>query len=305
MEKTCLSPPDALGTARPSASGSNDAAAAPCSCGHNHGPQNPNEQPAAEPGPEALISARGVTMSRGSREVLSDINLDVRRGEIVTLIGPNGAGKTTLVRILLGIEQPQRGRVVKPASARIGYVPQRFEVDSAIPMTVESFLSLGEYTTPRAIKAALEETGAAKTINQQLSKLSGGETQRVLIARALLRKPNLLILDEPASGVDFTGEADLYDLIDRLRDKHNLGVLLVSHDLHVVMARSDRVICLNGHVCCSGKPEDVSQHAAYVRIFGPQAASVLGVYRHHHDHRHDLTGEAKPLAGSPPPGRGS
>ncbi len=289
----------------PSGKGANSAAAVPCSCGHNHGHQAFAAELEGEPDPKALISARGVTMWRGSREVLSDINLDVRRGEIVTLIGPNGAGKTTLVRILLGIEQPEQGRIVKPASTRIGYVPQRFEVDSAIPMTVGSFLTLGEHATQRDIKSALEETGAAKTINQQLSKLSGGETQRVLIARALLRKPNLLILDEPASGVDFTGEADLYDLIDRLRAKHDLGVLLVSHDLHVVMARSDRVICVNVHVCCSGKPEDVSQHAAYARIFGPQAASVLGVYRHHHDHRHDLTGEPKPLADVPPPGRGS
>lgn len=300
-----MSPRDATGSGSPNGNSAIDSAAAPCSCGHNHGHPQTDEQSAAEPDPGALISARGVTMWRGSREVLSDINLDVGRGEIVTLIGPNGAGKTTLVRILLGIEHPERGRIIKPASTRIGYVPQRFEVDSAIPMTVESFLSLGEHTTLKAIKSALEETGAAKTINQQLSKLSGGETQRVLIARALLRKPNLLILDEPASGVDFTGEADLYDLIDRLRDKHNLGVLLVSHDLHVVMARSDRVICLNAHVCCSGKPEDVSQHAAYARIFGPHAASVLGVYRHHHDHRHDLTGEPKPLAGTSPPGRGS
>ncbi|WP_291165300.1 metal ABC transporter ATP-binding protein [Hyphomicrobium sp.] len=300
-----MSSRDAPGTGTPNGKSAIDAAAAPCSCGHSHGHQQTDEKRAAEPDPGALISARGVTMWRGSREVLSDIDVDVRRGEIVTLIGPNGAGKTTLVRILLGIEHPERGRIIKPASTRIGYVPQRFEVDSAIPMTVESFLALGEHTTQKAIKAALEETGAAKTINQQLSKLSGGETQRVLIARALLRKPNLLILDEPASGVDFTGEADLYDLIGRLRDKHNLGVLLVSHDLHVVMARSDRVICLNAHVCCSGKPEDVSQHAAYARIFGPQAASVLGVYRHHHDHRHDLTGEPKPLAGASPPGRGS
>lgn len=244
-------------------------------------------------------------MKRGSREVLSNVDLDVRRGEIVTLIGPNGAGKTTLVRLLLGIEQPERGRIVKPASTRIGYVPQRFDVDSTIPMTVASFLALGANVTPKEIKEALEEAGALRTLHQQLSKLSGGETQRVLIARALLRRPNLLILDEPASGVDFTGEADLYDLIGSLRDKHNLGVLLVSHDLHVVMARSDRVICLNGHVCCSGKPVDVSQHAAYVRIFGPHAATALGVYSHHHDHQHDLTGEAQPLSEPATPGRGS
>jgi zinc transport system ATP-binding protein len=278
---------------------------AACSCGHHHRDDHSHTRTDAID-PRALISARGLAMERGSREVLSDIDLDVRPGEIVTLIGPNGAGKTTLVRLLLGIEKPTRGRIVHPASTRIGYVPQRFEVDSAIPMTVASFLALGDRVTAKDIRQALEEAGALRTLNQQLSKLSGGETQRVLIARALLRHPNLLILDEPASGVDFTGEADLYDLIGRLRDTHNLGVLLVSHDLHVVMARSDRVICLNGHVCCSGKPEDVSQHAAYVRIFGPHAATALGVYRHHHDHQHDLTGETLPLVETgTTPARGS
>jgi zinc transport system ATP-binding protein len=273
--------------------------AAPCSCGHEQGhaeaPPEANAIPAG-----ALISARGLTKIRGDREVLSDVDLDVLPGEIVTLIGPNGAGKTTLVRLLLGIEQPSRGTIVRPASTRIGYVPQRFGVDSTIPMTVASFLALGVGAKPGEIKTALEESGALRTLDQQLSKLSGGETQRVLIARALLRRPNLLILDEPATGVDFSGEADLYDLIDSLRAKHRLGVLLISHDLHVVMARSDRVICLNGHVCCSGKPEDVSQHAAYARIFGPQAATTLGVYRHHHDHQHDLNGHAKPLDGALP-----
>ncbi|MET0430998.1 MAG: zinc ABC transporter ATP-binding protein ZnuC [Hyphomicrobium sp.] len=278
---------------------------AACSCGHHHRDDHSHARTDAID-PRALISARGLAMERGSREVLSDIDLDVRPGEIVTLIGPNGAGKTTLVRLLLGIEKPTRGRIVHPASTRIGYVPQRFEVDSAIPMTVASFLALGDRVTAKDIRQALEEAGALRTLNQQLSKLSGGETQRVLIARALLRHPNLLILDEPASGVDFTGEADLYDLIGRLRDTHDLGVLLVSHDLHVVMARSDRVICLNGHVCCSGKPEDVSQHAAYVRIFGPHAATALGVYRHHHDHQHDLTGETLPLVETgTTPARGS
>ncbi|MFT3732238.1 MAG: metal ABC transporter ATP-binding protein [Hyphomicrobium sp.] len=276
--------------------------AAPCSCGHHHehGVAGFDDREASG----ALISARGLSMMRGDREVLSNVDLDVRPGEIVTLIGPNGAGKTTLVRLLLGIEKPTHGRVTKPATTRVGYVPQRFDVDSAIPMTVASFLALGADAMPKAIKEALQEAGAAKTFNQQLAKLSGGETQRVLIARALLRRPNLLILDEPASGVDFSGEADLYDLIGRLRDNHNLGVLLISHDLHVVMARSNRVICLNGHVCCSGKPEDVSQHASYARIFGPHAATALGVYRHHHDHEHDLTGETKPLAEPPAPARG-
>jgi zinc transport system ATP-binding protein len=252
-----------------------------------------------------LISARDLWLHRDGRDIIAGVDLDVRRGEIVTLIGPNGAGKTTLVRLVLGIEKSDRGRIVRPASSRIGYVPQRFDVDAAIPMTVRRFLALGSQASPGEIASALEEVGALRTESQQLSKLSGGETQRVLIARALLRQPDLLILDEPARGVDFSGEAELYELIGKLRDERHLGILLVSHDLHVVMAKSDRVICLNGHVCCSGKPEHVSQHAEYARIFGPQGAAALGVYRHHHDHAHDLAGEPKPLGDAETHGRGS
>ncbi|HVZ06105.1 metal ABC transporter ATP-binding protein [Hyphomicrobium sp.] len=247
------------------------------------------------PAADALISARDLWFRRGGRDVIAGVNLDVRPGEIVTLIGPNGAGKTTLVRLVLGIEKPDRGGIVRPPSTRIGYVPQRFDVDRAIPMTVEGFLALGGTPSKDEIESALAEVGALRTMHQQLSRLSGGETQRVLIARALLRQPNLLILDEPARGVDFAGEAEFYELVGKLRDQRHLGILLVSHDLHVVMAKSDRVICLNGHVCCSGKPEHVSQHAEYARIFGPKGAAALGVYRHHHDHAHDLTGEPMSL----------
>jgi zinc transport system ATP-binding protein len=265
---------------------------------HNHGRD-------AAPADGALISARGLWLRRGGRDILVDVSLDVRSGEIVTVIGPNGAGKTTLVRLVLGIEQPDRGRIIRPASTRIGYVPQRFKVDAAIPMTVEGFLALGGSASAAEIANALDEVGVRRTGQQQLSRLSGGETQRVLIARALLRQPNLLILDEPASGVDFAGEAELYELVGKLRDERHLGILLVSHDLHVVMAKSDRVICLNGHVCCSGEPEHVSQHTEYARIFGPKGASSLSVYRHHHDHAHDLAGEPKPLAPDDINGRGS
>jgi len=275
---------------------------AAASCGHDHSHGHDRD---AAPLENALISARGLWLRRGGRDIISGVNLDVLPGEIVTLIGPNGAGKTTLVRLVLGIEKPDRGRIIRPASTRIGYVPQRFEVDAAIPMTVEGFLSLGGSASAKEIADALDEVGARRTEHQQLSKLSGGETQRVLIARALLRRPSLLILDEPASGVDFAGEAELYELVSKLRDERHLGILLVSHDLHVVMAKSDRVICLNGHVCCSGEPEHVTQHSEYARIFGPKGASSLSVYRHHHDHAHDLTGEPKPLAPGDSDGRGS
>ena len=258
-----------------------------CGCGHAH---------AAPLDRSALVSARALWLSRSGRDIIAGVDLDVRPGEIVTLIGPNGAGKTTLVKLMLGIEWPDRGHLWRPDSTRIGYVPQRFEVDRAIPMTVARFLALGHEASSSEITSTLEEVGAVRTTHQQLSQLSGGETQRVLIARALLRKPNLLVLDEPARGVDYVGEADLYDLIGRLRDNRQLGVLLISHDLHVVMAKSDRVICMNGHVCCSGKPETVAQHAEYARLFGPQAAQALGVYLHHHDHSHDITGASHPVS---------
>jgi zinc transport system ATP-binding protein len=251
----------------------------------------------------SLISARGLHIRRGERDLLSGVDLDVGPGEIVTLIGPNGAGKTTLVKVLLGIEKPDGGSVTRRANIVVGYVPQRFDIDVTIPITVETFLGLGGRPSRQAITDVLGEVGALRTQHQQLSKLSGGETQRVLMARALLRRPDLLILDEPTRGVDFTGEAELYELIGRLRDRRGLGILLVSHDLHVVMAASDRVLCLNGHICCSGKPEDVSQHPEYARIFGAPAGSALGVYHHHHDHAHDLKGRTMPL--SAPDERGS
>lgn len=256
-----------------------------CGCGHAHA--HPVDR-------SALVSARGLWFRRDGRDVIAGVDLDVRAGEIVTLIGPNGAGKTTLVKLILGIERPDRGEIFRPETTRIGYVPQRFEADRAIPMTVERFVGLGHVVSRDAVAAALADVGAARTAGQQLSQLSGGETQRVLIARALLRNPNLMVLDEPARGVDYVGEADLYDLIARLSAARGLGVLLISHDLHVVMAKSDRVICMNGHVCCSGQPETVAQHAEYARLFGPEAARALGVYLHRHDHEHDLTGAARP-----------
>jgi zinc transport system ATP-binding protein len=248
--------------------------------------------------PAALISARGLGFARNGRVLLNGIDLDIRKREIVTLIGPNGAGKTTLVRVLLGLEQPDRGEVRRRNGIRIGYVPQRFDVDAVIPMTVERFLKLGGEASPEDIGAILDEVGAGHTRRQQLSQLSGGELQRVVLARALLRDPDLLVLDEPVQGVDYTGEAELYNLIARLRDERGFGVLLVSHDLHIVMARSDRVVCLNRHVCCSGIPETVAQHPAYARLFGPEAARAFAVYRHHHDHSHDIAGIAH-SAGEP------
>jgi zinc transport system ATP-binding protein len=262
-------------------------------CANRHGATGA----AAQIDPTALISARGLYISRHGRDLLMDVDLDIREREIVTLIGLNGAGKTTLVRVLLGLEKPDRGTVHRRKDLRIGYVPQRFDSDDVIPMTVERFLMLGSSVSTEAIGEVLAHVDAQSVRNQQLGELSGGELQRVLLARALLRKPNLLVLDEPVQGVDYTGEADLYNLIARLRDEAGFGVLLVSHDLHIVMARSDRVICLNRHVCCSGVPETVAQHPAYGRLFGAEAARAFAVYRHHHDHSHDLAGVPQPAPG--------
>ncbi|MCC7250610.1 zinc ABC transporter ATP-binding protein ZnuC [Hyphomicrobium sp.] len=253
--------------------------------------------------PTALIGARGLKIVRSGRTILSDIDLDIHAREILTLIGPNGAGKTTLVRALLGLERPDSGSVRRRPGLRIGYVPQRFEIDRTLPMTVARFLALGDGARKHRIASVLEEVGAARVVNQQMSELSGGELQRVVLARALLNDPQLLVLDEPVRGVDYVGEAELYALIGRLRDTRGLGVLLISHDLHVVMAQSDRVICLNRHVCCSGVPETVAQHPEYMRLFGPEQARNFAVYQHHHDHRHDLAGEPAPApSGNAPPG---
>ncbi|HZT48258.1 MAG TPA: metal ABC transporter ATP-binding protein [Hyphomicrobiaceae bacterium] len=244
---------------------------------------------------DALVSARGLWLARAGRAVLQGVDIDLSAGEIVTVIGPNGAGKTTLVRVLLGLEAPDRGETRRRPGLVIGYVPQRFELDSAVPLTVARFVGLGlRRAGGEAILEALAEVGAGKLGDRQLAELSGGELQRVLLARALVRSPGLLVLDEPVRGVDYAGEAELYTLISRLRSERGFGVLLVSHDLHVVMAQSDRVVCLNRHVCCSGVPESVAQHPEYVRLFGAQAARAFGLYQHHHDHRHDLAGEPHP-----------
>ena len=268
-----------------------------CCGGHHHGPASAFD-------PTALIGARGLKVVRAGRVILSDIDLDIHAGEILTLIGPNGAGKTTLVRTLLGLERPDGGAVRRRPGLRIGYVPQRFEIDRALPMTVARFLALGDGARKDRIPGVLAEVGAGHVAAQQLGELSGGELQRVVLARALLNDPELLVLDEPVRGVDYVGEAELYALIGRLRDTRGLGVLLISHDLHVVMAQSDRVICLNRHVCCSGVPEAVAQHPEYTRLFGAEQARAFAVYQHHHDHRHDLAGETAPAASDDASGGG-
>ena len=261
---------------------------------HDHDDEHEHRTVLVPHADDALVSARHISLIKSQRTILDHVDIDILPGEIVTLIGPNGAGKTSLVRLLLGIEKPTSGTLRRQSGLVSGYVPQRFDMDRAIPMTVERFLMLSsELADTLARTDALAAVGAPYLADRQFANLSGGELQRVLIARALLRQPKFLVLDEPVRGVDFAGEAELYQLISTLRTDRGMGVLLVSHDLHVVMAQSDRVICLNRHICCSGVPDSVAQHPEYARLFGPQAARTLGVYTHIHDHKHDLSGEAE------------
>ncbi|WP_233991060.1 zinc ABC transporter ATP-binding protein ZnuC [Pectobacterium brasiliense] len=237
-----------------------------------------------------LVSLNNISVTFGSRKILSDISLALQAGRILTLLGPNGAGKSTLVRVVLGLLPPTSGSLVRDPALRIGYVPQKLHLDTTLPLTVSRFMQLRPGVKKQDILPALKRVQAAHLLEQPMQKLSGGETQRVLLARALLNQPQLLVLDEPTQGVDVNGQLALYDLINQLRQEFHCGVLMVSHDLHLVMAKTDEVLCLNQHVCCSGTPEVVSLHPEFLAMFGHRGAEQLAVYRHHHNHRHDLQG---------------
>lgn len=229
-----------------------------------------------------LITIENIQVILQQHVILQDISLNLESNQIITLIGPNGAGKTTLVKVILGLIKPQKGTVQRRPEIRIGYMPQRLQIDATLPITVERFLQLGGTVDKQKIQRALSEVGASHTLKRPLQQISGGETQRILLARALLRSPDLLVLDEPIQGVDVAGQYELYELIASIRQQRNCGILMVSHDLHLVMAATDWVICLNQHICCFGHPETVTQHPAYLALFGRRAAHDLAIYTHHH-----------------------
>ena len=235
----------------------------------------------------ALLSARDATLVIGGRTILDKVNIDVRPNEIVTVIGPNGAGKSTLVRCLLGLQPLTSGQVIKQKGLRIGYVPQRFPQTPNVPLDVRRLLSLTLKPTEAEIDAALAETGIPHLKDANGARLSGGELRRALLARGLRRKRGLLVWEEPVQAVDFMGEARMYELISNVRKAHGCGILMVSHDLHMVMAESDHVVCLNGHVCCEGGPIKVQQDPEFAKLFGPSAARMIAAYTHHHDHDHE------------------
>lgn len=236
-----------------------------------------------------VIDASGISLQLGGQVILQNISLQLSAGRIVSLIGPNGAGKTTLVRIVLGLIQPDAGRIERQAGLVVSYLPQKLLIKPTMPITVKRFMELSAARPDKSIDAALREAGVEKLANAALQSISGGELQRVVLARCLLRNPQLLVLDEPDQGMDPAGQQVLYELITEIRDRYRCAILMVSHDLHLVMAATDEVICLNHHVCCTGHPEVISEHPEFLQLFGKPVRG-LAVYTHHHDHKHDLHG---------------
>lgn len=245
-----------------------------------------------------LIVVEGAGVNRNGRWLIRGVTLAVRPGEIVTLIGPNGSGKTTTAKAGIGLIGLDEGTVTRPDKLTIGYVPQRLAVDWTMPLTVRRLMRLAASYSKDEIAQALDSAGVAGIADAQVQDLSGGEFQRVLLARAMIGKPQLLVLDEPVQGVDFSGALALYRLISKFRDETSCGVLLISHDLHFVMGQTDTVVCLNGHVCCTGTPERVAASPEYVQLFGPRAVESLAVYRHDHDHTHLPDGRVRHADGT-------
>ena len=237
-----------------------------------------------------LLKVENVGISINGKSLVRGVSLEVKQGEIVTLIGPNGSGKSTTAKIALGIYKKIDGKV-KTYTNKIGYVPQKISIDWTLPIRVLDFMTLTEELTQDEINTALNLTGVEHLKDKSLSNLSGGEFQRVLIARAISKQPDLLVLDEPVQGVDFKGEIALYKLIKEISDKMKCGILLISHDLHVVMSATDFVVCLNGHVCCSGTPNVVVKNNKYRELFGDRASNILSLYEHKHDHTHSQDGK--------------
>ncbi len=239
---------------------------------------------------ERLINMVDVGVKRHGRWLVKGVDLAISRGEIVTLIGPNGSGKSTTAKVATGIINPSHGKVWRRPDLRISLVPQKLNIDWSLPLNVNRLMALTYKGSKTQIRAALDIVGAGHLGNEAVQHLSGGEFQRVLLARAIVRQPDLLVLDEPVQGVDYSGQEALYKLIANIRDQNNCGILMISHDLHVVMAQTDRVICLNTHMCCSGPPKQIAQNPQYQQLFGGHSPETLAIYQHHHDHTHELDG---------------
>lgn len=235
----------------------------------------------------SLASIQDLVVQGETRPILDKVSLDIQERDFITVIGPNGAGKSTLLKCLLGIVKSDSGSVTLSPQTRIGYVPQRCVVEPTMPLSSESFLKIGLKCEKPLWEETIEQVGISGLLRRPMHQMSGGEMQRILLTRALLREPNLLVLDEPAQNLDVSGQMSFYQMIDTQHREKGIAVIMVSHDLHLVMAATRRVICLNGHICCEGRAESVSRNPAFEALFGEQMAQLVRVYHHHHDHSHE------------------
>lgn len=233
-----------------------------------------------------IAELENIGLRINAQKIIDKISLQLKKGEITTLIGPNGGGKTSIARILLGILKPTSGKVLKNSQIKIGYMPQKIEIDKTIPLTAQDFIQLSTHKIEldETFKNLISHLNVKKILNKQIHDLSGGQLQKILFLRALINKPDLLVLDEPTQYMDISAIEDFYQIIDEVRKANNCAILLISHDLHMVMQKTDVVFCINHHVCCHGSPESVNQHPEYLSLFGNR--SEVAIYQHHHDHQH-------------------
>jgi zinc transport system ATP-binding protein len=239
----------------------------------------------------SILNLQDVSVVRQGRAILDHVNLELHEQEITTLIGPNGSGKTTLIRLILGLIKPTTGEVKWREKPSVGYMPQKLHIEPTLPLTVERFLLMAQGTKRSEIDRVLNDTGILHLRHSPIQHVSGGEFQRVLLSRAILRRPQLLVLDEPVQGVDVSGQLELYQLITYIKEQYGCTVLMVSHDLHLVMAKTDHVICLNQHICCQGSPQIVSHDPEFTALFGEGYQEDIALYNHQHDHHHHLDGK--------------
>ena len=236
-----------------------------------------------------LVKLENAGVQRMSKWLVKGISFEISQGQIVTLIGPNGSGKTTTAKMILNIMNADEGQITRNTD-KMAYVPQKIIIDWTMPLRVIDFMKITNNLNDNQVIESLTTTGVDKLLYNQIHNLSGGEFQRVLIARAIAKKPDLLVLDEPVQGVDYNGEIALYNLIKKISVNLNCGILLISHDMHFVMSTTDHVVCLNGHICCSGTPSSVVKNPEYIKLFGEHNSETLSYYQHHHDHSHDSDG---------------
>ncbi len=235
----------------------------------------------------SLVTVEDLSVRYGANTVLRKVDMTIDPGEIVTIVGPNGSGKTSLLRAIIGATKPAAGRIARKPGLKIGYVPQKLHIDPTLPITVERFMRLTSRVSRARCSEVLETAGVPDLLDRQMSQLSGGQFQRVLLARALINRPEILLLDEATQGLDQPGSAAFYQQIEAVRRETGCAILMISHELHVVMSASDRVVCLNGHVCCQGSPAVVASAPEYRALFGTGTGGALALYRHDHDHHHD------------------